>query len=85
MWDFHGRTLGMLYNIDPKLPLRTNREKEAWADIMSRSAMGANLLLDTNRGMLDMMVQGTYPSQSSPQPVIGEDILEAARKLVAEV
>jgi hypothetical protein len=71
----------MLYNIDPKLPRRTNREREAWSDIISRNVMGGNLLLDTKPGMLDVMVESTYPNQSGPRPVIGEEILEAARKL----
>jgi hypothetical protein len=81
MWDFHERTLGMLYKIDPALPLRTSREKEAWSDIVGRSVMGAGLLLDEKPGMLDMMVESTYPNQSGPRPVIGEDLLESARKL----
>lgn len=81
MWDFIGRTLGMLYNIDPKLPRRTNNEWEAWAAIISRNVMGGNLLLDDKPGMLDMMVDSTYPNQSGPRPVIGEEILEAAKKL----
>lgn len=83
MWDFHGRTLGLLYNIDPKLSFGagTSQQQEAWSDIVSRSVMGAALLLDEKPGMLDMMVEGTYPNQSGPRPVVGEEVLEAARKL----
>ena len=81
MWDFHGRTLGMLYNIDPARPLRTSGQREAWSDIVSRAVMGAGLLLDDHPGMLDMMVESTYPNQSGPRPVIGEELLESARKL----
>lgn len=78
MWDFVGRTLGMLYNIQPSRP---QSQKSAWADIQSRNAMASELLLDSKPGMLDMMVQSSYPNQSGPTPVIGEDIKEAARKL----
>jgi hypothetical protein len=81
MWDFIGRTLGMLYNVDPKVSFESSGQKEAWSDVVGRSVMGAGLLLDDHPGMLDMMVEGTYPNQSGPRPVIGEDILEAARKL----
>ena len=80
MWDFHGRTLGLLYMIDPKRP---QQQMEQWSDIVSRSVMGAGLLLDDNAGMLDMMVEGTYPNQSGPRPVVDEEVLEAARKLKA--
>ena len=71
----------MLYNVDPKVPFETSGQKEAWSDVISRSVMGAGLLLDDHPGMLDMMVEGTYPNQSGPRPVVGDGVLEAARKL----
>ncbi|KAK4944816.1 hypothetical protein LTR66_007665 [Elasticomyces elasticus] len=44
MWDFIGRTLGMLNQIDPKLPSRT---KDAWEDVYGRASYGRVLIKDT--------------------------------------
>ena len=81
MWDFVGRTLGMLYQIPPNAPLSNSRYQQAYSDIVSRSVMAAELLLDSKPGMLDMMVESTYPVQTGGRPMISEDILAAARKL----
>lgn len=70
----------MAYMIDPALPSKPD-VKERWSDIMSRSVMAANLLLDQPPGMLDQMVNMSYPNQSGEKPVIGNDIKDAARKL----
>ncbi|KAI7306162.1 hypothetical protein KC315_g14350 [Hortaea werneckii] len=76
MWDFT-----MAYMIDPSLPTKPDVQ-ERWGDIMSRSVMAANLLLDQPPGMLDQMVTMSYPNQSGEKPVIGNDIKDAARKLM---
>ncbi|KAI6796164.1 hypothetical protein KC360_g8725 [Hortaea werneckii] len=81
MWDFVGRTITMAYMIDPSLPTKPDVQ-ERWGDIMSRSVMAANLLLDQPPGMLDQMVTMSYPNQSGEKPVIGNDIKDAARKLM---
>ena len=65
----------MLYKVPP-----TATEGEPWDDVVGRSVMAAELLLDSNPGMLDTLVDSTYPGQS-PRPVLGERVLEAAREL----
>lgn len=38
MWDFVGRTLGMLYQIPPNLPASvTDKEDNVWMDVVGRS------------------------------------------------
>ncbi|KAH9845776.1 hypothetical protein Tdes44962_MAKER01208 [Teratosphaeria destructans] len=70
MWDFIGQ----------------GQEKETWGDVISRTEVAKMLLLDTRPGMLDMMVESTYPHHSgelpfAKRPVLGEDILAIAREL----
>ncbi|KAI7719727.1 hypothetical protein KC353_g2750 [Hortaea werneckii] len=81
MWDFVGRTITMAYMIDPTLPKNEKDVQDRWVDVVSRSVMAANLLLDQPPGMLDQMVSMSYPNQSGEKPVIGNDIKDAARKL----
>ena len=82
MWDFVGITLGMLYQIPPSSPRTREHQKEIWNDVLSRNSMAAELLLDSQRGMLDMMVDSSYPAQQrGSRPEIGDDVKEAARKL----
>ncbi|KAI7227009.1 hypothetical protein KC330_g8589 [Hortaea werneckii] len=76
MWDFT-----MAYMIDPTLPKNKKDVQDRWVDVVSRSVMAANLLLDQPPGMLDQMVSMSYPGQSGEKPVIGSDIKDAARKL----
>lgn len=56
-------------------------DKETWSDVHSRSLMACQLILDTQPGMLRMMVEGTYPGQPNPCPDMGEEVLRAARDL----
>ena len=78
MWDFMGRTLGMLYAVNPKL----EGKAEGWMDVQSRSQMAAMLMLDRKPGMLNQMVESTYGGQKGQHPEFGEDILSIARELV---
>ena len=71
----------MLYQVPPDAPYSTPAEKEAWSDVVGRSVMGAELLLDSKPGMLDMLAESAYPAQPGDRPVIGDDVLAAARKL----
>ena len=76
----------MLYQVPPTSafsPQSTPQDREAWSDVVGRSVMAAELLLDSKPGMLDMMVGSTYPGQAGAHPVIGEDVLAAARKLTS--
>ncbi len=68
----------MLYHVEANANLATD---PTWQDVIGRSVVAGDLILDTNRGMLDMMVDSTYPGQPGPRPVIGEDIKAVARKL----
>lgn len=76
MWDFIGRTLAMLLAIPP-----ATTAAAPYTDVISRLVMAKELLLDSKPGMLDMMIDSTYPGQTGPKPEIGDDLKEAARAL----
>lgn len=87
----------MLPNVPPNLQGMDPIQKEAWDDVQSRASMAKNLILDTNAGMLDMMVSSTHVSlksevlmkfqvsstykQSGEPPAFGDEILTIARRL----
>ena len=71
----------MLYQIQPSSTSDTSSNNEPWTDILSRNAMANQLILDTTPGMLNMMIQTTYPGQTGQQAEFGDDIVEAAKKL----
>ncbi|KAL8705488.1 MAG: hypothetical protein Q9201_001419 [Fulgogasparrea decipioides] len=79
-WDFVGRTLGYMYKVNPTLKNLSGQEKEAWEDAVGRTVMTKDLILDTNKGMLDMMTESTYPDQKGKHPQIGEEVLELAKR-----
>ncbi|MCJ1459407.1 hypothetical protein MMC28_009785 [Mycoblastus sanguinarius] len=81
MWDFVGRTLGSLYNVNPTLQKLSKQEKEAWEEAKGRATYAKMLMTDAMPGMLDQMTASTYPGQSGQHPALGEDILEVARRL----
>ena len=43
--------------------------------------MAKDLILDTNKGMLDMMMESTYPGQTGEPPTFGDEVLAVAREL----
>lgn len=45
--------------------------------------MASDLLLDSNKGMLEMMTESTYPGQRGSHPATGEEVLDLARQLKA--
>lgn len=57
MWDFVGRTRGMLVNVDPSLSPRARRS-QAWTDCQSRSALSKMLIQDKS-GKLEAMNAST--------------------------
>ena len=81
MWDFIGRTLGNLYEVLSNLQFANPNQREKWDDVHSRSALAAQLILDTMPGMLNTMTEKTYPGQAGQHPEFGEGIMESARKL----
>ena len=70
-----------LYNVDPTRENPSARDEEAWSDVVGRSQMIKMLILDTNKGALDKMMESTYPDQGGRHPDFGEEILEIARSL----
>ncbi|KAL9616601.1 MAG: hypothetical protein Q9160_008546 [Pyrenula sp. 1 TL-2023] len=82
MWDFVGRTLGIMYNLPPFLPKNMHkRQKEAWTDAIDRTSLTKELILDSKPGMLDSMTEATYPEQKGRHPRFGEEIVGMAREL----
>ncbi|KAL9092257.1 MAG: hypothetical protein Q9165_004431 [Trypethelium subeluteriae] len=71
----------MVAKVDPSLQNMGKAETETWTDIVGRSAMAQQLILDTMPGGLDMMVNMSHPGQTEPKPEFGEDILALARRL----
>lgn len=56
-------------------------EEQLWEDVRNRSLLVTSLILDTESGLLEMMVAGNESAQSYPVPDMGEEILSAARDL----
>jgi hypothetical protein len=80
MWDFVGRTLGSLFRLNPELP---NGITDPMQDVVGRTTMASNLILDTQKGMLDGMTESTYPEQKGKHPAFGEEILQLARDMLS--
>jgi hypothetical protein len=74
----------MCYNIDPELKHHRKGEPlpEDYMDVLGRSFMASQLILDTKPGTLDMMTETTYPEQRGQHPQFGEEILQLARELM---
>lgn len=83
MWDFIGRTLGMLYIVPSSLEGLSSSQQETWNDVVGRSVMGAGLILDEKPGMLDQMLQMSYPG-GDRNVDFGNEVLEVARALKNE-
>ena len=80
MWDFVGRTLAMLYALDSSLP-QTPHQKEQWAEVTSRAFYARTLILDEG-GKLDMMVNIGSTDGSVQTADFGDEVKQAARKLM---
>lgn len=59
----------------------TDAENERYFDIMGRTFLIKQLLLDTRPGLLETMTESTYPDQKGNHPELGNEILDAARAL----
>ncbi|KAL8953164.1 MAG: hypothetical protein Q9222_000985 [Ikaeria aurantiellina] len=79
MWDFVGRTLSMIYGTKATLENLSKAAQEKWMDAVGRAQFSGLLILDTRPGMLDSMIELTYPGQGGEKPEFGEEILEIAR------
>jgi hypothetical protein len=54
--------------------------KQIWADIYSRNKMAGGLIIDDKPGMLNTMIESTYPGTRN-HPEFGEEILAEAKVL----
>ena len=69
----------------PSLENLSKKEKETWDEATGRASFSEALITDQMPGMLDQMMERTYPRQEGGKSVeFGEDILEIARKRVDE-
>lgn len=73
----------MFSNVDPKLP-KNRSTREAWSDVLGRSMMASQLILDTKPGMLNMMIESTNPEQKGKHPEFGDEIKALAREICPE-
>ncbi|KAL9604639.1 MAG: hypothetical protein Q9219_000359 [cf. Caloplaca sp. 3 TL-2023] len=80
-WDFVGRTLGLMYTVNPTIQKLSEEEKEVWEDAVGRGTFAKMLILDIALGMLNQMTESAYPDQSGQHPEFGEEIMELARHL----
>ena len=73
---------GYLYNVPPSLENLARKEKETWDEATGRAAFSKALITDQMPGMLDQMMERTYPGQNAGRShEFGEEILEIARRL----
>lgn len=73
-WDFVGRTLGMLFNVDPARPIGT-----VWEDCTMR-AMMAQMLIKDKTGKLDAMNRSSgYNTDAGIE--FGTELLNVAEAL----
>ena len=73
---------GYLYNIPPSLQNLAEKQKETWEEATGRAAFSKALITDQMPGMLDQLMESTYPGQNAGTPPdFGEEILEIARRL----
>jgi hypothetical protein len=84
MWDFVGRTLGMLLALDPSLP---KVQSEVWDEIQGRAWMG-DFLIQDKEGKLEQMTASGYGVAGAQTLDLGKDlgdeVREASRKSVEE-
>ena len=73
---------GYLYNISPSLENLSKKEKETWNQATGRAAFSKALITDQMPGMLDQIMERTYPGQNAGTAIkFGEEILEIAKRL----
>ena len=70
----------MVMNVPATLQGMDSVQKEAWADVQSRTMM-AKQLLTGDASMLNQMVEMQYRDQRGQHPDLGNEVLRAARAL----
>jgi len=75
MWDFVGRTRGLMALVDPSLP---EKDKEQWDDIAQRAIYGDVLVQDTT-GKTEVMFAGCAPAD------FGDEVKAASKEVVKNV
>lgn len=76
MWDFVGRTRGMLEGVR-----KSEKGDEMWEDVVGRSQYAVVLIKDKT-GQLETMLSAPY-GKNFDQAVFGEEVLEAADRLAS--
>lgn len=79
--DNCGGLQGYVYKVDPSLKDLSASETEMWEDATGRTFFTKMLIMDTNKGALDQMVESSYGKQAAQPPKFGEEIMEMARSL----
>jgi hypothetical protein len=54
---------------------------QIWAEVDGRNIMAGGLIIDDKPGMLNQMIERTYPGMSKDHPEFGEEILHEAEVL----
>ena len=70
-----------VYGVDPTLEKLSGPEKEKWKDAVGRATFSGLLITDSNKGMLDKMVESTYGDQAGQHPEFGQEIIAIAESL----
>ncbi|TKA78483.1 hypothetical protein B0A49_01473 [Cryomyces minteri] len=81
VWDFVGRTLGMLYAVDPSVQRLSTAKKELWEGAQGRASFSGMLITNALPGALNEMTEAAYPDQEGAHPEFGDDIIAIARRL----
>ncbi|KXT00600.1 hypothetical protein AC578_3171 [Pseudocercospora eumusae] len=81
MWDFVGRTLGLIVQFDPTRNPARGPKKAIWNDVVNRTVMTKTLLAEDDTSKLETMLEAQYPDQRGRHPDIGDEVLAAARAL----
>ena len=72
----------MLYDVPPEGQVQLDEaQKQDWDDVRSRNVMTKSLILDIKPGMLNQLVENTYPGQVGEHPQFGDEILAIVRDL----
>lgn len=70
MWDFVGRTIGNLYNVDPTL----SSELKEWAEVRGRAIFSGMLIAGYVEEALERLTESTYLGQKGRHPDFGNEI-----------
>jgi hypothetical protein len=67
--------------VPPSVPVAETENRQAmkiWADVYSRNKTAGGLIIDDKPGMLNNLIESTYPGTTN-HPDFGEEILSEAK------